>query len=372
MGSLARHARDRHHRRRRGHRRRHASSSGCSRAKDAATTRRAGARRRWSTPARPRRGSSHLAVTHAAGKRWIVAGLGDARRVRRARRARRRGRRRWPRAGARHPDAVLGAAAPARPRRRRPGRGRGHAAGAYRFDRFKTGAADGTTSPTASTALIVSDHDDRSAAVARAPRSSPRPSTRARDLQNTPANHMTPDRPRRRAQAIAASTRRAAARSSAATASSQPGWAPSRRVAQGTDEEPQLIVLRYEPEGRGRAAARPRRQGSDVRHRRHLDQAGAGRCTDMKFDMSRRRGGARGARARSPRSACRCACSAVVAATENMPSGRGDEAGRHRKAVERQDDRDQQHRRRGPAGARRRLRHAVGPRAPSGSSTSRR
>ena len=44
-------------------------------------------------------------------------------------------------------------------------------------------------------------------------------------------------------------------------------------VAQGSHVEPRLIVLRYRPAGRERAAPRLRREGGDVRHRRDLDQA---------------------------------------------------------------------------------------------------
>ena len=124
-------------------------------------------------------------------------------------------------------------------------------------------------------------------------------------------------------------------------------------VAQGTDEEPRADHAALRAGGRERPAARARRQGGHLRHRRHLDQARRRRCSEMKFDMS---GGAavlRGDRRRSPGSGCRCALVGVVGATENMPSGHAMKPGDIVRARERHDDRDQQHRRRGPPRARR-------------------
>ena len=145
-------------------------------------------------------------------------------------------------------------------------------------------------------------------------------------------------------------------------------------VAQGSDEEPALITLRYEAAGRRarwRPDARLRRQGGDVRQRRHLAEARRENGRDEVRHVRRRRGRAR----RSPRSracSCRVELVAVVGATENLPSGARGQAGRHRHGVQRQDDRGQQHRRRGPARARGLPRATRSRRARSGSSTWRR
>jgi hypothetical protein len=45
-------------------------------------------------------------------------------------------------------------------------------------------------------------------------------------------------------------------------------------VAQGSVREPRLLVMEWKGGGTGRASRRLRRQGRDVRYRRHLDQAG--------------------------------------------------------------------------------------------------
>ena len=44
-------------------------------------------------------------------------------------------------------------------------------------------------------------------------------------------------------------------------------------VAQGSVRDPRLLILRWNGGKKGEAAARVRRQGRHLRHRRHLDQA---------------------------------------------------------------------------------------------------
>ena len=104
------------------------------------TTSTAARSRRSSTAARPAARCGKLAVTHAAGKRWILVGLGRARRVRRRARARRRRRRAEPRARARARDAVLGGARTTSTTRIAAALVEGTLLAAYRFDRYKTGA----------------------------------------------------------------------------------------------------------------------------------------------------------------------------------------------------------------------------------------
>ncbi len=134
-------------------------------------------------------------------------------------------------------------------------------------------------------------------------------------------------------------------------------------VAQGTYEEPALITLRYDGRRRERPDARLHRQGRDLRQRRHLAQARRAHGGDEVRHVGRRRRDRGDRRDRAPAS-CRSAASASSARPRTCPSGRsvkpGDivtPAGGRR--------RDQQHRRRGPARARRlhRLRDRRGRRA---------
>ena len=98
-----------------------------------------------------------------------------------------------------------------------------------------------------------------------------------------------------------------------------------------------------------RADARLRRQGGDVRQRRHLAEAGGENGGDevrhvrrRRRDRGRRRDRAPAAAGAAPRGRRR---------HREPASGRVGQARRHRHGRQRQDDRGQQHRRRGPAGA---------------------
>jgi leucyl aminopeptidase len=131
----------------------------------------------------------HLAVTHAAGKRLIVVGLGNR--------------------DALTPERLRVAAASVQERARDLGArrlcwelphkvGAGHAAAlvegtslsAYRFDRYKSPSAE--ERPRLQE-LVVAAHDDHAETVRRALLVS-EAVNRARDLQNTPANDLTPMR----------------------------------------------------------------------------------------------------------------------------------------------------------------------------------
>jgi leucyl aminopeptidase len=151
----------------------------------------------------------HLAVAHVAGKRWILVGLG--------RRAKLDGEALRVAAATVHGRAKeLGARVlcwelPHKMRELHPARAvvEGTLMAAYAFTSFKTRAAgngngdDGDGGSDGIQELIVSDHEDRSAAVARAVTVAEAVNA-ARDLQNTPANHMTPTALGRRAQELAA------------------------------------------------------------------------------------------------------------------------------------------------------------------------
>jgi leucyl aminopeptidase len=193
----------------------------------------------------------HLAVARAAGKRWILVGLGareklddEALRVAAAvahGRARELG------------TKVLCWELPHKLRDHHPGRAvvEGTIMAAYRFTAFKTSGGNGDGDDDNGDAggldeLIVSDHEDRSAAVARAVVVAEAVNA-ARDLQNTPANHLTPTALGRRAQEVAAAHPSLTCEVRGRDGIEELGMGAFAAVARGSDEEPALIVLRHEP-----------------------------------------------------------------------------------------------------------------------------
>jgi leucyl aminopeptidase len=193
----------------------------------------------------------HVAVTHAAGKRWILVGLGgraaldgEALRVAAA-----TAHGRAKELGAR----VLCWELPHKVRELHPARAvvEGTLMAAYAFTAFKSGAVgpeDEDAEPSGVQELIVSDHEDRAAAAARAALVTSAVNA-ARDLQNTPANHMTPTALGRRAQEVAAAHETLSCEVAGRDAIVARGMGAFAAVAAGTDEEPALITLRYEPAG---------------------------------------------------------------------------------------------------------------------------
>ena len=100
---------------------------------------------------------------------------------------------------------------------------------------------------------------------------------RARDLQETPANSMKPEDLAERAEEIAAANDEVTVEVLDGDAIRAKGMGGIAAVSQGGPVDPRLIVLRYSGRRR-RPDARLRRQGSDLRHRRHLAEA---RCRDV-------------------------------------------------------------------------------------------
>jgi leucyl aminopeptidase len=256
----------------------------------------------------------HLAVTHAAGKRWIVAGLGERERfdAERARVVAAKVQERAQELGTRELCWEL------------PHHSDDHVAGgfvegtllsAYRFDRYKAKAPDENGGLRA---LCVSDHDDRAGAIAAAAAVA-EATNAARDLQNTPANDMTPQALAERAQAMAADAQGVSCEVIGRDGIEERGMGAFAAVAHGSDTEPQLITLRYDgPDAAGPVLGLV---GKAVT----FDSGGisikpAAKMHEMKFDMS---GGAAvieavGAVARL---ALPVRLVAVVGATENMVSG---------------------------------------------------
>ena len=191
-----------------------------------------------------------------APPRVLVAGLGErprldaerlrvvaARAAKRAARARR---------GARSPGSFP--SGPGRRRRRGRGAGRGHVLAAYRFDRFRR-RDDDDRADRASARLTLLVARRASASRPRRPRARlgrGEAANRARDLQNLPANVLTPQALAERARGDRRRARRGRrSRSSTARRSPRPGMGGLVAVSQGTAAEPRLIALRYAGGGSG-------------------------------------------------------------------------------------------------------------------------
>ena len=255
----------------------------------------------------------HLAVTHAHGKRWVLVGLGkraelDGERVRIAAatalgRARELGARRlcWEMPHDTGPEIAAAIV-------------EGTELCAYRYVRFKSKPPEERSGVDA---LIVSSHDDLSGVVREAS-IVVRAVNAARDLQNAPPNEMAP-------RHVAAAARELAAIDGVSVEVEgreglrRRGMGCFAAVAQGADEEPALITLRYEhPDATGPVLGIV---GKAVT----FDTGGisikpANKMFEMKFDMS---GGAAvlGAVEAIARLRLPVRVVAVVGATENMPSG---------------------------------------------------
>jgi leucyl aminopeptidase len=262
-----------------------------------------------------RRGLGKVAVTHADGRRWILAGLGardgfDAEAARAAAatvlaRARELGARElcWE-----LPHRMDGAHV--------GGFVEGSVLAAYEYRAFKTGGDDeGARGPDA---VTFSAHDDVSEAVDRAAVVAAAANA-ARDLQNAPANVMTPSALAERARALAAELPALDVEVLGPEQIESLRMGAFAGVARGSHEEPRLIVIRYEPEG----AAGPRLGfvGKAVT----FDSGGisikpGAKMAEMKFDMS---GGAAVLEATGAiaRLGLPVRVVSVIGATENLPSG---------------------------------------------------
>ena len=241
-------------------------------------------------------GLRKLAVTHAGGSATSWSGSASATTSTPSAPASPPPRRR-PRARARRALAVLGAAPPRRRRRRRRVR-RGHAARRLPLPRLQERARARTRLERARGLRPPRRRRGGGARRARG-RGGQR---RARDLQNAPANDMTPEALAERA--------RAAAELGADRRDDGPRRDRGRRhgrVRRRRARQRPGAAADHDPLRRrgATAGARPRRQGRHVRLRRHLDQA---RPEDERDEVRHvgRRGRCSRRRARSPSSGCRC------------------------------------------------------------------
>jgi len=193
-----------------------------------------------------KRAFKHLAVVHAGGARWIVAGLGareafDAERARQVAaavlgRAKELGTTTLCWEVPHHVDAAVAA-----------GLVEGTLLADYRFDRFKRLKAD-EDEPAGVDELILSDHHDLAAVAERATVIAAAQNA-ARDLQNRPANDLTPTALAVAAREVVASTPGLDLDVLGGDAIREHGMGSFAAVFQASTEEPALIVVRYTPPG---------------------------------------------------------------------------------------------------------------------------
>jgi leucyl aminopeptidase len=254
-----------------------------------------------------RTGLRKVAVAHAAGRRYVLAGLGkrdefDDERARVtaaavAGRAKELGTRVLCWEIPHHVEA--------------PGFVEGTLLAAYEYRAYKTSGDDDGASLDE---LVVSAHHDTSADVERATIVA-EAANAARDLQNAPGNEMTPTALADRARSLPGLQVEVWGRAEIEAA----GMGALAGVARGSHEDPKLITMRYEPED----VAGPVLGfvGKGVT----FDSGGisikpGNKMSEMKFDMS---GGAAVIEATGAiaRLGLPVRVVSVVGATENLPSG---------------------------------------------------
>jgi leucyl aminopeptidase len=199
---------------------------------------------------------------------------------------------------------------------------------AYAFDRYKAAPSEddeeeGDGRGRLDELTVAADRD--LTAVVDAARVESDAQNAARDLQNTPANDMTPTRLGERAQELAAEIDGLEAQVEGRDGILERGMGAFAAVAQGTDQEPALITLRYD--GPGARGPRLGFVGKAVT----FDTGGislkpSAKMSEMKFDMS---GGAAVIEAVGAIARLRLPVSviAVIGSTENMPSGHSTKPG---------------------------------------------
>ena len=260
-----------------------------------------------------------LALTHADGRRWLMVGLGNRDEF--------------------TPERARVAAATARERTREistkvlcwqlPGSGDGEVAAAlvqgtmladYSFDSHKSakGNPDPEAKPKRLEGLVLTGDGDLGAIVGDA-KIVTEAVNEARDLQNRPANDLTPTALAEHARRLGSEIEHLSVEVEGREDILKRSMGAFAAVAQGTDEEPALITLRYEPPGAGGPLL------GFVGKAVTFDSGGislkpGAKMAEMKFDMS---GGSAviGAIAAIARIGLPVRIVAVVGATENLPSG---------------------------------------------------
>lgn len=283
-----------------------------------------------------RRAFKALALTHANGRRWLTVGLGERDKLtpERARVAAATMHARSLEVGAK----ILCIQAP-------EGAGldvtsalvEGTILADYRYERDKSkpegnatraGEAGDEAAPKCLDGLVVSGPDGggeletrigEAALVALA-------ANAARDLQNRPANDLTPTALGEYAVALASEIEGLSAEVEGSAGLKQRGMGAFAAVAQGSEQEPRLITVRYDPPGGADEIPPTRPTLGFVGKAVTFDSGGislkpGAKMAEMKFDMS---GGAAvlEATAAIAKLGLPIKLVAVIGATENLPSGR--------------------------------------------------
>jgi len=269
-----------------------------------------------------RRSFKSLALTHAGGKRWLVVGLG-ARGDFNAERARVAAAVVGERLRELSTRALCWEAPAASPPEVAAALVEGTGLADYRFERYKSASRDGSSAedeqPKHLERLIVSGSAALESAVEEAALLT-EAVNEARELQNRPGNDLTPTALAEHAQALGGEIEALSVLVEGRDGLSRRGMGAFAAVAQGSEQEPALITMRYE----GAGARGP--QLGFVGKAVTFDSGGislkpGAKMSEMKFDMS---GGAAviAATAAIARLQLPVRLLAVVGATENLPSGR--------------------------------------------------
>jgi leucyl aminopeptidase len=270
-----------------------------------------------------RRSHKALALTHADGKRWIVVGLGEREELtpERARVAAAVARDRAKEISTK----VLCWQAPSADGKIAAALVEGTMLADYSFDSHKSQPKekpDAESKPKHLEGLVVTGDGDLEAIVGEA-RIVSEAVNEARDLQNRPANDLTPTALAEHARRLGSEIEHLSVEVEERAGIVARSMGAFAAVAQGTDEEPALITMRYEPPNlTGPAHPLLGFVGKAVT----FDSGGislkpGAKMAEMKFDMS---GGAAviSALAAIARMKLPVRIVAVVGATENLPSGR--------------------------------------------------
>jgi leucyl aminopeptidase len=269
-----------------------------------------------------RRSFKALTVGHAQGKRWLIVGLGARKDF--------------------SPERARVAAAAARSRAHEistrslcwevPAGGRDVAAalvegtilGDYRFERYKSSPAaeDSGDERRNLERLTLSSPEELGSAAAEGAVLAEAVNA-ARDLQNRPANDLTPTALAEHARALAEELEGLSVEVEGREGIIGRGMGAFAAVAQGSEQEPALITMRYEgPPASNSSGPKLGFVGKAVT----FDSGGislkpGAKMAEMKFDMS---GGAAVIEAVAAIGRLRLPVKlvAVVGATENLPSGR--------------------------------------------------
>ncbi len=264
-----------------------------------------------------------LALAHAGGKRWLAVGLG-ARKDFTAERARVAAAVVGERVRELSTRALCWEAPADSPPEVAAALVEGTGLADYRFERYKSAPPDGEDSPTDAQPkhlerLIISASGALEGTVAEAALLTAAVN-QARELQNRPGNDLTPTALAEHSQALAGEIEALSVEVEGRDGLSRRGMGAFAAVAQGSEQEPALITLRYE--GAGAQGPVLGFVGKAVT----FDSGGislkpGAKMSEMKFDMS---GGAAviEAAAAIARLALPVRLLAVVGATENLPGGR--------------------------------------------------